>query len=137
MKEYEIYVPLTYNDGTPVDPEKLVQPLCANIGETLASSFITVEGQEVSEDGMDRKFGQGRHGCGRPGHGDSASATRRMPPIPNVSPRDAPRPCQPPKKSGSIHPTAAPSQGKAPRTRHPPVLRQNRPRAASARKPTS
>lgn len=24
MKEYEIYVPLTHNDGTPVNPEKLV-----------------------------------------------------------------------------------------------------------------
>jgi hypothetical protein len=42
-------------------------PLCANIGETLASPFITVEGQEVGEDGIDRKFSQGRYGCGRNG----------------------------------------------------------------------
>ena len=25
MKEYEIYVPLPHNDGSPVDPERLVQ----------------------------------------------------------------------------------------------------------------
>lgn len=25
MKEYELYVPLTHNDGSPVDPERLVQ----------------------------------------------------------------------------------------------------------------
>ena len=25
MKEYELYVPLTHNDGSPVDPETLVQ----------------------------------------------------------------------------------------------------------------
>ncbi len=25
MREYEVYIPLTHNDGTPVDPGKLVQ----------------------------------------------------------------------------------------------------------------
>jgi hypothetical protein len=25
VKEYELYVPLTHNDGTPVDPDKLVK----------------------------------------------------------------------------------------------------------------
>ncbi len=25
MKEYELYIPLNYNDGSPIEPEKLVQ----------------------------------------------------------------------------------------------------------------
>lgn len=34
MKEYELYVPLTHNDGSPIDPEKLV-----DIRERLLEQF--------------------------------------------------------------------------------------------------
>jgi hypothetical protein len=34
VKEYELYVPLTYNDGTPVEPRKI-----EGIGEALLEQF--------------------------------------------------------------------------------------------------
>jgi hypothetical protein len=37
----------------------MYSPLCANIGETSASTFINVEGKEVGCHGEDRKFEYG------------------------------------------------------------------------------
>ena len=34
MKEYELYVPLTYNDGSPIEPEKI-----EGIGEQMLKQF--------------------------------------------------------------------------------------------------
>jgi hypothetical protein len=34
VKEYEVYVPLHYNDGSPIEPDKI-----AGIGERLLSDF--------------------------------------------------------------------------------------------------
>lgn len=34
MKEYELYLPLTYNDGSPIEPEKI-----ESIGEQLLREF--------------------------------------------------------------------------------------------------
>jgi hypothetical protein len=42
-------------------------PLCANMTETLASSFITVEGEEGICHGLGSKEGYSRRGAGRNG----------------------------------------------------------------------
>lgn len=45
MKEYEIYIPVNYNDGTPVEDEKLVRVRERLLGEFKHLTYLPAENQ--------------------------------------------------------------------------------------------